>query len=333
MSTTATTQLPDEVVWEVTNGAVSARALHVVAELGVADLIGDEPVAAHDLARHIGARPEALERLLDLLGANGIFRRDDGGYAHTESSRLLRTDHPRSMRAFARMMGLPVIWNSFGALDHTVRTGAPALGAIDPRGLWSYLGAHPDEARIFDDAMVAKSRGDVAAVVDAYDFRPFPRIADIGGGRGQLLRAALEAAPAARGVLFELPGVIQALPPASGRLAHHAGDFFVDPLPSADAYVLMEVIHDWGDADALAILRAIRQAASPGAVVLIIEGIVPDSDPDARVQTLDVIMLTITGGRERSAAQLRALFHEAGFRLTTVIPTAGPMQIVEAVAI
>ena len=237
-----------------------------------------------------------------------------------------------SMRAFSRMMGLPIFDASFAELRHSLQTGAPALERVDTGGLWSYLNGHPDEAVIFGQAMAAKAGADIAAVLGAYDFSRFDVIADIGGGRGHLLAAVLDAAPTAKGILFDLPAVIETLEPPPARLIRQAGDFFTDPLPEADVYVLMEVIHDWADPQASHILRAIRSAASPGATVLIIEGVVPEQEPDVRVHTLDLIMLMITGGRERTASALGALLEGAGFSVKAVVDTAGPMRIVEAVA-
>ena len=328
-----TTARPHEIVWTLTTALVPARALHVVAELGVADHLAADAVSAKTLAARCGVDPDSLERVLRLLASFGIFERQADGYRHTDASRLLRDDHPMSMRAFARMIGLPAIWSSFAALDSSVRTGAPAIEQVELQGFWAYLGAHPGEAAIFAEAMTAKARADIAAVLDAYDFRPFRTIADIGGGRGHLLQAVLGAAPEAHGVLFDLPAVIDTLEVRTERLTPHAGDFFVDPLPRADAYILMEVIHDWADAEAAAILRAIREAARPGAIVLIVEAIVPEDDADPRVHTLDLIMLALTGGRERTAAELGRLLHGSGFRLSTVIDTDGPIRIVEAVAV
>ncbi len=328
-----TTARPHEIVWTLTTSLAPARALHVVADIGVADDVDDEAVSVKTLASRCGVEPDALDRVLRLLASFGIFERKGEGYRHTEASRLLRDDHPMSMRAFARMIGLPAIWSSFAALDSSVRTGAPAIEQVEPDGFWAYLGSHPAEARIFNEAMTAKARADVAAVLDAYDFRPFRTIADIGGGRGHLLQAVLDAVPEADGVLFDLPAVIDTLDVGTERLTLHAGDFFVDPLPRADAYILMEVVHDWADAEAAAILRAIRDAARAGTVLLIIEGIVPEGDADPRVHTLDLIMLSITGGRERTAAEVGRLLHGSGFRLSAVIETDGPIRIVEAVAV
>ncbi len=231
------------------------------------------------------------------------------------------------------MMGLPVVSAAFGQLEHSIRTGSPAVETLEPDGFWAYLQDHPDEAQVFGHAMTAKAAADIAAILDAYDFSRFATIADIGGGRGHLLRAVLDAVPNANGVLFELPEVIDSLDLEHERLTPHAGDFFADGLPVADAYVLMEVIHDWGDAECVAILTAIRRAAAPGATVLVVENVLPDEGIDPRGQTLDVIMLAVTGGRERTPSQLSELLNRAGFGDGTVTETAGPLRIVEATAV
>jgi C-methyltransferase len=180
--------------------------------------------------------------------------------------------------------------------------------------------------------MTAKAAADIAAILDAYDFSHFDTIADIGGGRGHLLRAVLETVPHAQGVLFDLPAVIDALDVEHERLMLRAGDFFVDALPAADAYVLMDVIHGWGDAECVAILNAIR-AAAQAPTVLVVENVLPDYDPDPPGLTLDVIMLVVTGGRQRSRSELNQLFSRAGFSDGTVIHTAGPLRILEASAV
>ena len=332
VSTATASARPHETVWTLINTVVASRSLQVVAELGVADHIGDEATDVKQLATACGADPDGLDRVLHLLASHGIFARDADGYRHTDASRLLCSGHPMSMRAFARMMGLPVIRASFDNLEHSVRTGSPAMELAAGDGLWAYLMAHPEEARIFGQAMTGKAAADTAAVLGAYDFGRFDTIADIGGGRGHLLRAVLDAVPAAEGILFDLPDVIRTLDIDRERLTPRSGDFFVDPLPTADAYLLMEVIHDWADAEAAAILTAIRRAASPGARVLVIESVVDELESDPRGHTLDVIMLAVTGGRERTANQLIGLLASAGFVDGTLIDTGGPMRIVEAVA-
>ncbi|GAC1412228.1 MAG: hypothetical protein NVSMB60_33950 [Mycobacterium sp.] len=234
------------------------------------------------------------------------------------------------MRAYARMMGLPPFWGSLTELAHSVRTGAPGLELIEPNGLWAYLQCRPEDAEIFDKAMTAKAGADIAAVLAAYDFRQAKTIADIGGGRGHLLHAILEAAPQAEGVLFDLPDVVQGVNIEGGRLTAQAGDFFVDELPAAELYVLMQVLHDWDDDRCVAILEAVRAAADVGSTLLVIENLLTDGQPELRVLTTDIVMLTAAGGRERTAAQFSALFDRSGFSLARIVETRSTIRIIEA---
>ncbi|MEU9454094.1 methyltransferase [Streptomyces sp. NPDC048277] len=327
------TQRAHETIHALTYGAYPARCLQVVAELGVADLVDDGPVPVGRLAAGSGADPRTLDRVLRLLTAYGVFEERDGGYAHTPASRVLRGDHPKSARPRLRMMGLPIQLDSLTLLRHTVMTGEPAIEVLAPGGLWTYLHDRPDDAEIFNHAMSAKSAADVPAVVGAYDFTSFGVIVDIGGGRGQLLRGILDRAPAAEGILFDQPGVIEALDfPDSPRLALRAGDFF-DSVPAADAYALMHVLHNWDDERAARILATIRKAAAAGATLLVVENVLPDERPSPAALAMDVMMLALTRGRERTEGELSVLLEDGGFRLTGMTETSGALRIAEAKAI
>ena len=313
-------------------GHVLPRCLHVVAELGVADALDDSPRTAAELARAVGADADALHRVLRLLAAHGVFELNDDKFGHSEASHLLRSDHPRSMRPLARMMGLPINWAIYGMLEHSVRTGRPAAEQLVAGGFWAHLEQHPDEAAIFNAAMAARAQMQVVAVIAAYDFSPFAVIGDIGGGRGHLLRAALDATPDANGVLFDLPQVLQEVTP-SGRLALHDGDFFKDELPVCDAYLVMEVIHDWNDEDTLTIFRAIRRAAAPGARLLLVEWLLTDDPGPQWTKMIDLHMLALAGGRQRSLGEFRSLLDRVGFDLEREIATTAGISIIEAVAL
>jgi hypothetical protein len=333
MTQTMTAPAPYQVVWDLAQAVVPSRALHLVAALGVADELGDEPTPSSDLAARCGVDAAALRRLLQLLSAHGIFNCEGRLIAHNPASRLLRSDDPQSMRAFARLNSLPVVWDSRRALEEGVSRGACAAALVHRDGFFAALRDDPSQAAVFAEAMAGKAQADIADVLDAYDFSEFSTIADIGGGRGHLLTAILRAAPGARGVLFDLPDVVATVAgTAAERMQVQGGDFFADVLPAADAYLLMEVIHDWPDEQALAILRAVRRGCVDGATVLVLEHIAPDEGVDRFSATLDVLMLTVTGGRERSAAELGELLALAGFSPRRVQPTAGPIAIVEAVA-
>lgn len=323
---------PHDVLRRMTTGWVLTRALQVVADLSVADALGEAPATAASLAATTGSHPEALERVLRLLAGEGVFAVDGAGMAsHTPASRLLRADHPQSLKPFVRMMGLPFIRAASEHFNHSVRTGQPATNVFAPAGMFPYLGKHPDEARVFGEAMTAKGHAQVAGVLAAYDFSGLDVIGDIGGGRGHLIAAILERAPHARGVLFDQAHVTAEVAGlASERLALVSGDFFTDTLPSCDAYVLMEVIHDWADEEAEAILRAVRAAAPPHAVLLLVEDIVPDAPGPHWAGMVDIVMLTVTGGLQRTAREYGALLARCGFRMERVVETPTGISIVEA---
>lgn len=323
---------PVQLLRQMAAGYVLPRCLHVVAELGVADALDDTPRTAAELALAIGANADALHRVLRLLAAHGVFELNGEKFGHSAASHLLRSDHPRSMRPLARMMGLPIKWATYGMFEHAVRTGHPAAEQLVAGGFWAHLEQHPEEAAVFNAAMEARAQMQVAAVVAAYDFSPFAVIGDIGGGRGHLLRAALDAAPNAKGVLFDLPQVVQEVAPTD-RLALRGGDFFKDELPACDAYLVMEVIHDWGDEDTLAIFRAIRRAAMPGARLLLVEWLLTDDPGPQWTKTIDVHMLVLAGGRQRTLEEFRRLLDRTGFHLEREIATTSGISIIEAVSV
>ena len=330
---TMTEANPFEMLIQLAGGACLPRCLHVVAEIGVADALGDEPRTATQLAQDVGANPDALARVLRLLSAYGVFQIQRGKVTHSPASRLLRADHPHSMRPLARMFGLDINWNSYTDFGHSLKTGEPSSTKILPKGFWGYFEKNPEAGRIFNEAMAAKAQTQVPAVVAAYDFSGFGTIADIGGGRGHLLQAVLAANPSARGVLFDLPNVIQDAKGIAGeRLALKSGDFFKDPLPKSDCYLIMEVIHDWPDAESLAIFKAIRKAAAPGAKLLVIEQMVPDDNRPHWSKMLDIHMLALLGGKQRTREEYTALLQPAGFTVLGEHPTRSDVSILEAQA-
>jgi len=319
---------------QIITGHILPRCLHVIAEFGVADALDETPRTAAELASKIGANPEALHRILTLLAANGIFEAHGNQFSHSPASRLLRSDHPQSMRAFARMNGSEINWTAYGIMEYTLRTGLSARDQVVPEGVWEYFAAHPDKGQIFNQAMAARAQAVVAGVIANYDFSAFDRIADIGGGLGHLLRAVLATTPNAKGVLFDLPHPIEkAKEIPSERVTFQAGDFFKDNLPVCDAYMLMDILHDWTDDNASEILKAVRRAAPPHAKVLVIEAVIVDNPGPHWSKTQDVHMMMLTGGRQRSRQQHERLFASAGFSLVRVIDLETGSSIVEAVPV
>ena len=320
-------------IMQLTTACWTSRCLHIIAELGVADALGDLPQSTEALAKATGTQPLALYRVLRLLASVGIFEWKDGTWHHTEASRLLRADHPASLRDYVRMLGLPVFWDAFGDLEHSLRTGECAFTKRHAEGVFVYLAKHPEESRIFDSAMTSKSHRDIAAILPAYDFSQFASIADIAGGRGHLVRAILKSSPKTEGILFDQSHVVAEVAPENGeKLKVVGGNFFTDAVPKADAYLLMNIIHDWADAESIKILSAIRRAMPAHARVLIIETVVPPAPGPHLSKELDIIMMAIPGGVERTQEEYAALASKCGLRLKLMVETKSPYSILEMVA-
>ncbi|WP_443094060.1 methyltransferase [Myxococcus landrumensis] len=307
-------------------GYFAPRCLHLVAQLGVADVLGNTPMSSEDLARATGAQADTLHRMMRMLATNGVFERRGNGWAHTDYSEHLKVSHPHSLRSFVLMMGNDLNWNAAGALGVTLRTGETAAEVVSPGGLWPYLRARPEDARIFDAAMISKSHMAIGAVLQGLDFNRYEHVADIAGGRGHILSAILDATPRAQGTLFDLPDVV-ANSLSHPRMKKHPGDFFVGPLPRADAYLVSNILHDWLDPQAISILRHIREVAPSHAEVLVLEMMLPEGPEPHPAVVMDLIMLSLAGGRERTQGQYDALFAEGGFKLDRIISTHSPYSI------
>ena len=325
-------QSPFDTLMEISMGFTLPRALHVVAELGVADALDEAPLSVETLATATNTHAGALGRVLRVLSASGVFEQQEGTYAHSPASRLLRSDHPQSMRSFVRMQGIPALWHIWEHFDHTVGTGRSAAEKTLPdSGFWGYFADHPEHSRLFNDAMTGKTHGQAAGMLAAYDFSRFERIADIGGGNGHLLRAIIDATPNVEGVLFDLSHVIeQATAVGSDRLKLHPGNFFQDDLPVCDAYVLMQVLHDWNDDEASQILRALRRSAPSRARLLLVECLIPENNEPRWPLFLDMIMLGELTGKERTQAEFERLLQNSGFTLDRLIDVGLNTFLLEA---
>ena len=259
----------------------------------------------------------ALKFALRLFSALGIFERQEGGYGHTQSSRLLRSDHPQSMRSFVRMQGIPALWHIWEHFDHSLRTGRSAAEKTLPNGgFWGYFADNPEHSRLFNDAMTAKTHAQIAGILPVYDFSQFDSVADIGGGNGHLLRAILAATPNITGVLFDLPHVIEQISElSSDRLKLQAGNFFEDTLPACDAYLMTQILHDWSDHEVVKILKGIRRSAPLHAKLLIGEFVLPEDGKPSWTLFVDLIMLGGLTGKERTQSEFGELLAQSGFRL------------------
>jgi O-methyltransferase domain/Dimerisation domain len=329
---------PPAVLLRMMTGYWQAKALAVAAELGLADLLREEPRTAASLAEICDVDAGSLHRLLRALASVGVFAQTEpGSFALTPMADLLRSDRPDSMRALARMYGSEQ-YQAWGGLLGSVHDGMPAFDRLFGSSYFAYLAAHPDASSIFNDAMTGWTAQLSDAVAAAYDFSGPGRVVDVGGGTGLLLATILKARPALRGTLLELSHVAEQADaylratPIADRCAVVAGDFFEAVPGGGSFYVLAQILHDWDDGHCATILRNCRQAMLPGAKLLIIEQVIPPRNEPSLGKWLDLHMLVLLGGRERTQAEYAALLSAADLKLDRVVPTAAGASILEATA-
>lgn len=311
------------------------QALFVAAELGLPDLLASGPQSSESLAQARGVHAPSLRRLLRALGTIEIVReRADGDFELLPMGALLRRDAATSLHAQAILVGR-YQWQALGHLMDSIKTGGDASQTLTA----AFNEQHPEQAAVSNQAIAELTRRITPAVVQAYDFTGCRRIIDVGGGYGELLVAILKANPAACGVLFEVPRVIEQAQQHLARadLAHRceclAGDFFEAVPGGGDAYVLKSIIHNWNDEQSTRILANCRRVMPEGATLLLVERIMPErlgvSAADQAYAVDDLNALT-WAAKERTAAEFRVLLASAGFHLTKIVPVAGTFSLMEA---
>jgi O-methyltransferase domain len=314
--------------------------IHVVARLGIADLLADGPRTADDLAEATGAHARTLYRFLRASAAVGVFaERPDGRFELTPKAEYLRSDTPGSMRNLAYFYGETTVWNCWGHVMDTVRTGEAVGPKLRGGKTWfQYLEQDaPEFAEVFHGSMTALNDARAPRIADSFDFGRFPVVADIGGGQGQMLSAILRRHPSVRGILYDIPTAIKGAPElleregVADRVHCEEGSFFERIPGGADAYVLKAIMHDWSDAECEGILRRVRRAMGDktDARLLIIDGVLPELNEWHYSKLMDIAMLVNDKGAERTAADWRRLLEASGFELADIHPTAPPHCIVE----
>jgi hypothetical protein len=317
---------PAGLLARLADGYLTTQLLRVAAELGVADVLDGGPASTTEIATAVGAEPGPLHRVLRGLAAEQVLDElPDGRFALTPAGALLAADVPGSMRGAVLVRGRLYYGALAGLLD-AVRDGGTPFDLVHGEPFFARLAAHPAEYALFQASMSGRANGEAAAVVDTYDFGRFRRVVDVGGGSGILLRAILDAHPGLDGLLFDRPEVVR-----TATLPAEAGDFFAAVPEGADAYLLSRVLHDWDDAEALRILGTCRRAMPDGATLVLVEAVLPRrAADDPRAVRMDLHMLTLLHGRERTEAEFAQLLGAAGFRLVRTLPTAAGVHVLEA---
>lgn len=323
---------------DLIQGPVISQAIHIAAKLNIADVLSEGPLTAEKIAKRVGADPDATYRLLRMLSGFSVFaEQPDHRFALTPMADALRTDAPHSMNGIAVLMGHPLLWEDWGHLTDSIRTGQASLPQLRGMSGYEFLTANPDYAAVFFQGMGSLSGTETDPVLAAYDFSRFRQIVDVGGGRGTLLAGILERTNDTRGVLYDSPyatadaGQVLAAAGVADRCVIENGTYF-DRLPAgADGYVLKHILHDFPEPECLAILKNIREAIAADGTILVIEYVLPGGNERHIGNIIDLWLLLLLGAKERTRPQYTELFAEAGFKLTKVVPTGSPVSIIEAV--
>jgi hypothetical protein len=267
-----------------------------------------------------------------------VFREEaDGRFAITPLGATLRGDSPNSVREWALFVGAPEMWAVWAGLRDSVMSGEASFPAVHGAPMWQYMAERPHLSEAFNGWMTRQSTQHNSALVAAYDFSPFHRVVDVGGGQGSTLAAVLSANPSLRGVLFDLPHVVAQTTPLDvagvrGRCEVTGGDMLRAVPAGADAYLIKRVLMDWGDSASTTILRHCADGMAENGRVLVVEMLMPTGNEPSPAKAFDMLMLlNQPGGRIRTEAEFRKLFTQSGLRLSKVIETASPNRILEGV--
>lgn len=323
-----------ETILDIVAGEWIAQGVYTATKLDIAEYLSESPKSVEQLATLTNSDEENLYRLLRLLSSRGIFKEGPTrNFSNTSSSALLASKHPHSLR------GLILFYSgemskTFAKLDGCVRTGTPAFELTFQKPVFEYFRDNPNSAKLYNVAMQEKSRAVVHSCLHAYDFGKFSTVYDIGGGTGYFLFSLLKKNPKMRGLLFEQPSVITEAKPHleefGQRCGMIAGDFFKSIPPDGEAYILKSIIHDWDDENAIKLLRKCNTAMRKEAKLFIIEPLLASANEKDYAKCMDVLMMAVTGGRERDEFDFRYLLQQAGFKIDSITHTETEFAIIQA---
>jgi hypothetical protein len=330
---------PPEVIRNLTIGYWVARLVHVAAKLGLADLLKKGPRTVEDLATAAGVQPAMLYRILRALASVGVFAETKNGrFKLTPLAATLQTGGQASMHAWALMINENWGWDAWKELIYGVKTGEMPFLKAHNVPLFEYFEQHLEDLQVFGESMTSISRTENPTVPAAYKFSGIRTLVDVGGGHGSLLATILKANPKLKGVLYDQPSVIARAEKdqhvtAKGiaeRCRLESGNFFEAVPKGGDAYIMKYILHDWNDEACVKLLSNCRAAMNENGKVLVVDNVIAPGNDPSWGKLLDIQMLII-GGRERTKKEFAAMFAEAGLKLTRVVPTKGPLSIVEGV--
>lgn len=311
---------------DLLGGEWVAQGIYVAAKLDVAHHLQKAPKTTCELAELLEVDEGALYRVMSMLASHGVFEQREGKvFANTPMSERISHDHPDTLGSLAVFYG-EEIRNAFGSLLSSVKTGKPAFNQVYQEPVFEYFKHHPERAALFQSAMTEKSKAVIQSVIAQVPFKG--TICDIGGGKGHLLYAILNANPSLSGINFDLPEVIASLPKPPSQVQLQTGSFF-ETIPTADVYLMKSILHDWSDEKAIEILCSCHSSMPDHATLYVIEPVLLQAQSHDYAKLTDVLMLAVTGGRERSLEEYRTLFDQGGFTISNVFSTPTEFRILE----
>lgn len=326
---------PAAIALQLASGFVASQAVYVFTKLRIADALAGGPRPAEIVANQVGCLPDQTRRLLRTLGGFGVVDEvAPDTFQLTEVGQLFR-NVPGSL-ADLTMMWMETHYAAFSGMVGTMATGQSAFTTIEGEDFWSWLGHEPDASELFSRAMGSFGAQTQMAAVGAFDFSAFETIVDVGGAHGSFLAGALSHSTTSRGVLHDLPHVVETAGPSlraanvADRVECVGGDFFESVPAHGDAYLLSVILHDWNDADCIRILHSIRRAIPAHGVLLILENVIPDGNEPHLGKVIDMIMMTMLNGTERTKSEYQALLRQAGFTIDHVVATEAPTSLIVA---
>lgn len=327
---------PQVAMFQIISGFWISRGVFVIAKLGIPDILKSGPKTAAELASATDTHAESLFRVLRALVSVGVLASDnENRFSNTSVSETLVTDAPGSLRWFTISELGQEHYPAWGNLMHSVKTGEIAFDKFFGNDIWAYFRNNPEEATVFNNSMSGVTAALNESLRSLYDFSKFKTVVDVGGGHGGLITEILKSNPNAKGILFDAAEVINgsrerlAEAGLSDRCGAVAGDFFKAVPEGGDAYVMKWIIHDWDDERAIKILKNCRAQMGPDARLIIVDCVVPETNEPHFSKFIDLNMLVMTGGKERTAKEFARLLEASGFKLLQVIPTDQPTSIIE----
>jgi hypothetical protein len=328
---------PPAQMMQLITGFWTSCCIYNAAKLDIADKLALQPQSAEQLAETTHCHAPSLNRVMRALASAGIFSRNQQGeFCNNVLSETLRSDVPGSMKAMA-IAQLGDHYNAWGNLIYSIKTGKTAFDQVEGMPVWKYYETHPEEGQNFMKAMTGLTGAVIKNVIPEYDFSSMNTIVDLGGGNGALLMAVLRTAPNAKGIVFDEEYVVEktmeelAKNGFDDRCSTAAGSFFDFVPKNADGYLMKMVLHDWNDEQCLQILSNCYQAMKTGSKLLVIESVIPEEDSPHPGKYMDINMMAMTGGMERTEKEFAGLFNKVGLKLSRVIHTRSPLfSIIEA---